>query len=92
MTTFTPVDYLVLSLSLLSAVSWIVWSVKNREKVLYAVPPLSWTANVVLFYFFHIFGMSMLVYRVWLEVIQLQVSFLLFGIGVIVLLERFYVK
>ncbi len=90
--TFTAVDAVVLALSSISLVVWAVWILRHRSQALYAVPPITWSLNVALFYATLPLQTDPMMHLIWSDVLRLHVAFLLFGVGLVMLLERFVVR
>jgi hypothetical protein len=86
-----PLDTAALVVSLLSLLTWAMWVMSNRGKLLYAVPPVTWTLNVIAFYVTTpLHGQQ--IHELWTDFLLLHASLLIFGIGVVMILERFIVK
>lgn len=82
--------------TIVAFVSWIIWIIKNPGKSLYAVPPLSWLLNVVLYSWVILSGTlterwpidAAFVSTLWRYVITVQAVSTIAGIAVVLLFWR----
>lgn len=87
----TVLDYVMLIMAVVSVLIWIIWSFRNKKFSLYAVAPLSWSINVIIFYF-TLSIQSVETHIIWQSIISLHAAFLLLGISFIMLFERIIIK
>jgi hypothetical protein len=82
--------WLALGLALAGMAVWLLWADRHRQRWRYAVGPLSWLLNVLLFYVFYFTARAMgtfdpLTINSWALVIQYHGLFLTLGGGIILL-------
>ena len=60
------------ALSLIGVILWIEWAVRNKEKWLYCIPPISWLVSTLVLWGIFFCSCDNAVLRIWGAVVMLQ--------------------
>lgn len=84
------VRHSIIIASVVGIVAWLLWSLRNRHRWLYAIAPLSWLINTLAFSVFRELAipMSVSAMNIWSGVVRLHGVILLAGVAIMEIRRR----